>query len=90
MNYKSNSHGAMQRTLSASHLKLTPLNKNLRQDRSGQWQQRYEHYRNLAQQVGDADRVTCEHYRQHAEHFYRLMNGSASEVTNSSVRAPAL
>jgi hypothetical protein len=42
------------------------------------WRGKYEQYRNLAQQPGDADRVTRETYWQHAEHFIRLMNGSAA------------
>jgi hypothetical protein len=66
------------------------LNTNQRPDGLGQWQRPYEHYRNLAQQVGDADSVTREHYWQHAEHFFRLMNGSASEAANPAARAPAL
>lgn len=64
------------------------MNIGRRPDGAGQWQRRYEHYRDLAHQVGDADRVTGEQYRQHAEHFYRLINGSASELENSSARAP--
>jgi hypothetical protein len=46
-----------------------------RRDANGQWQRRYEHYRNLAQQT--ADRVMRETYSQNAEHYCRLMNGSA-------------
>lgn len=40
-----------------------------------QWRARYEHYSNLARQA--ADRVTSEQHWQHAEHFIRLINGTA-------------
>jgi hypothetical protein len=43
-----------------------------------QWQRKYDHYCNLAQATNGDDAVTREHYWQHAEHFLRLMNGSAS------------
>jgi len=43
-----------------------------------QWQRRYEHFCTLAQKVGDFDSVTREGYWQHAEHFCRLLNGSAA------------
>jgi hypothetical protein len=42
-----------------------------------QWQRSYDRYCQLAQSATD-DAVTREHYWQHAEHFLRLMNGSAS------------
>jgi hypothetical protein len=44
----------------------------------GQWQQKYDHYCNLAQATNSNDAVTREGHWQHAEHFLRLMNGSAS------------
>jgi hypothetical protein len=43
-----------------------------------QWQRKYDHYCNLAQATNSDDAVTREHHWQHAEHFLRLMNGSAS------------
>jgi hypothetical protein len=43
-----------------------------------QWQRNYDHYCNLAQANNDGDAVTREQYWQHAEHFLRLMNGSAN------------
>jgi hypothetical protein len=43
-----------------------------------QWQRKYDHYCNLAQATNGNDGVTREHHWQHAEHFLRLMNGSAS------------
>jgi hypothetical protein len=43
-----------------------------------QWQRKYDHYCNLAQATNGDDGVTREHYWQHAEHFLRLMNGSAN------------
>lgn len=42
-----------------------------------QWQRKYDHYCNLAQATNGDDAVTREQYWQHAEHFLRLMNGSA-------------
>jgi hypothetical protein len=51
-----------------------------RQDASSQWQRRYENHRDLAQRAGDADSVTREHHWQHAEHFLRLINGSAARL----------
>jgi hypothetical protein len=43
-----------------------------------QWQRKYDHYCNLAQATNGDDAVTREQCWQHAEHFLRLMNGSAS------------
>ena len=43
-----------------------------------QWQRKYDHYCELAQAAGSNDAVTREGHWQHAEHFLRLMNGSAS------------
>lgn len=43
-----------------------------------QWQRKYDNYCNLAQATNNDDAVTLEQYWQHAEHFLRLMNGSAS------------
>jgi len=42
------------------------------------WQRSYEHYRNLAVHAAGADRVTSEQHWQHAEHFRRLINESAT------------
>ena len=41
------------------------------------WQQNYERYVELARNTLD-DAVAREGYLQHAEHYYRMMNGSAS------------
>ena len=88
MTYQSNNRGAKQRASNALPAKFRPnMNTGQRTDGPGQWQRRYEHYRNLAQQVGEADSITREHYWQHAEHFYRLMNGSGSEATNPGAGA---
>jgi cold shock protein len=46
-------------------------------DQSSQWQRSYDSYCELARNAGD-DAVTREHYWQHAEHFLRMMNGSAT------------
>jgi hypothetical protein len=43
-----------------------------------QWQRKYDHYCNLAQASHGDDTVTREQHWQHAEHYLRLMNGSAS------------
>ncbi|HXB51753.1 MAG TPA: DUF4167 domain-containing protein [Rhizomicrobium sp.] len=43
-----------------------------------QWQRKYDHYCELAQAAGRDDAVTREGHWQHAEHYLRLMNGSAS------------
>jgi hypothetical protein len=43
-----------------------------------QWQRNYDHYCQLAQSYLGGDVVTREQYWQHAEHFLRLMNGSAT------------
>jgi hypothetical protein len=43
-----------------------------------QWQQKYNYYCTLAQATGGDDAVTREQYWQHAEHFLRMMNGSAT------------
>jgi len=43
-----------------------------------QWQRKYDHYCDLAQAAGSNDAVTREGHWQHAEHYLRLMNGSAS------------
>jgi hypothetical protein len=55
-----------------------PKNQQPNGNNASQWQRNYEHYRDLAQRPGDADTVTREQYWQHAEHFCRLMNGSAT------------
>ena len=43
-----------------------------------QWQQKYDHYYSLAQATNGDDAVTREQYWQHAEHFLRMMSGSAT------------
>jgi CspA family cold shock protein len=42
-----------------------------------EWLQNYERYCELARKAGD-DQVAREGYLQHAEHFYRMMSGSAT------------
>jgi len=65
---------------------MTPQNKNNSRNRArsraepnlqGQWQHKFDHYCNLAQAANGNDAVTREQHWQHAEHFLRLMNGSA-------------
>lgn len=53
-----------------------PNNQN--PNNQSQWQRKYDHYCDLAQAAGSNDAVTREGHWQHAEHFLRLMNGSAS------------
>jgi hypothetical protein len=45
---------------------------------TGDWQRSYNRYCELARSPGSEDAVAREQYWQHAEHFYRLMNGSAT------------
>ncbi len=45
-------------------------------DRSGDWQRSYERYCDLARNAVN-DTVARENFWQHAEHFLRMMNGSA-------------
>jgi cold shock protein len=42
-----------------------------------EWQQNYERYCELARKASD-DQVAREGHLQHAEHFYRMMSGSAT------------
>jgi CspA family cold shock protein len=46
-------------------------------DKSGELQRNYDRYCELARNAGD-DAVTRENYWQHAEHFLRMLNGSAA------------
>ncbi|MGD0192960.1 MAG: DUF4167 domain-containing protein [Rhizomicrobium sp.] len=78
MSYNPDNRAQRQRTSSPANTRFKPQANAVRQP-GGNWQSRYEHYRNLAQQTGDIDRVTRENYWQHAEHFMRLMNGSAAQ-----------
>ena len=69
-----------EKSPNATHLKSRAgRNKNQYQGESlrGRWMNRYEHYCGLAQKTGNMDAVVREQYWQHAEHFLRLMNGSA-------------
>jgi hypothetical protein len=43
-----------------------------------QWQRKYDHHRHLAQATGGEDAVARELHWQYAEHFLRLINGSAT------------
>lgn len=43
-----------------------------------QLQQKYDHYCALAQATNGDDAVTRQQHWQHAEHFLRMMNGSAT------------
>lgn len=78
MTHNKQNDKASRRTASNANFRTSP-NQGRKPDADGhaQWQRRYEHYRNLALQAGNADPVTREQYWQHAEHFCRLMNGSA-------------
>lgn len=40
------------------------------------WRQKYERYLELARlEARGGDRVRCENYAQHAEHYYRMLQG---------------
>ena len=56
----------------------TPSPNNHSPCNQNQWQRKYDHYCELAQATGRDDAVTREGHWQHAEHYLRLMNGSAS------------
>jgi hypothetical protein len=43
-----------------------------------QWQRKYEHYCSLAQAANGDDDVARQQHWQHAEHYRRLLNGSAN------------
>ena len=46
-------------------------------DNPSQWQRKADEYRAMAECADKSDQVTRENYWQHAEHYIRLMNGSA-------------
>jgi len=60
-----------------------PLDLDQRVDQTGlqrnlkEWQRSYDRYCELARNARD-DVVECQNYWQHAEHFIRMINGSAS------------
>ena len=45
---------------------------------TGDWQRNYNRCCELARSPGSGDAIAREQYWQHAEHFYRLLNGSAT------------
>jgi hypothetical protein len=45
--------------------------------------ERYEHYRSLAENARDIDRVTRENYWQHAEHFLRMLTEQGASLKPS-------
>jgi hypothetical protein len=55
-----------------------PASQHSSSNNRSQWQQKYDHYCNLAQATNGDDAVTREQHWQHAEHFLRMMNGSAT------------
>ena len=61
----------------ARHAVQTRSSQPPKGDKSSQWQRSYDRYCELARNAGD-DLVTREHYWQHAEHFLRMINGSAT------------
>ncbi|MGB8365705.1 MAG: DUF4167 domain-containing protein [Rhizomicrobium sp.] len=83
MTEKFDNRATKQKASSAPRGKVRPNHSNAdrQPDGQSQWQRHYDHYRNLAQQAGNADSVTREQYWQHAEHYCRLMNGSAFQQT---------
>ncbi len=73
-----NNNGSRQRSSNNNNRYKTQSNGNRQQGSGGesQWRSRFEHFNNLAQQADD--RVTRELYWQQAEHYCRLLNGSAN------------
>ena len=55
------------------------------------WHRRHQHYVNLAENAGGADRVDRENYWQHAEHFFRLISEAdrGHRQPNGGTAAPA-
>ncbi len=74
------SNNARNRSPVASRQTQRPAQTSQSKDRTpqNQWQRNYEHYCQLAQSNTGGDAVTREQHWQHAEHFLRLMNGSAT------------
>ena len=76
---QSNSNGRNRpRPNVARNARLAQAGQQPAPNNQSQWQRKYDHYCTLAQATNNDDTVTREHYWQHAEHFLRLMNGSAS------------
>jgi len=65
------------RSNGSPHTRSTQAGQQGEPNLRGQWQHKFDHYCNLAQAAYGNDAVTREQYWQHAEHFLRLMNGSA-------------
>jgi hypothetical protein len=65
------------RSNGSRHTQSTQAGQQGESNLRGQWQHKFDHYSNLAQAAYGNDAVTREQYWQHAEHFLRLMNGSA-------------
>jgi hypothetical protein len=51
---------------------------NRKNSQPGDWQHSYDYYCQLARGPGTGDAVAREQHWQHAEHFCRLLNGSAT------------
>jgi hypothetical protein len=51
------------------------------------WQRRRQYYLDLAESVGNADRVDRENYWQHAEHFHRLIAEAAGSHRHANLGA---
>ncbi len=51
------------------------------------WRRRHQHYLNLAENAGNADRVDRENYWQHAEHFHRLIAAGADSRRHAGIAA---
>jgi hypothetical protein len=71
---------ARSRSRSASRQTPRPVHAGQSNGRipQSQWQRNYDHFCQLAQSNLNGDAVTREQYWQSAEHFLRLMNGSAT------------
>ncbi len=71
-------HNARNRPPAASRQRPAQTGQSKDRTPQNQWQRNYDHYCQLAQSNAGGDAVTREQHWQHAEHFLRLMNGSAS------------
>jgi len=76
---QTNSNGRNRpRSNFSPNMRRPPASQQNSPNNPSQWRHKYDHYCNLAQATNSDDAVTREQYWQHAEHFLRMMNGSAT------------
>ena len=79
MIHQTNSNGRNRpRPNFSRNTRRPPTSQQNSSNNPSQWQQKYDYYCNLAQATNGDDAVTREQHWQHAEHFLRMMNGSAT------------